>query len=255
MAAILKRQSKHKYGGLYNNLKKYKHGKCFTYLVTDARREQLRKQYQQITQSYQYDRYDPELEIENFNSESEYFNEVIEAQHPQSTTVQNIVQNICSKMIERYPYPKKSANTEEQEKEFDNITNERINYLNSLFYKLDENGNPLCNTLNVTEVTQFLSDLFRKNNGKGIQMIAALDTTPFIIGYNHGMVYLDTVAMHYRNSFNPKQVVSWAAESKHGADKLQTDTQDFWTSFMEWCDNNLVELLRQNLRKCGLNIK
>ena len=65
-----------------------------------------------------------------------------------------------------------------------------------------------------------------------------------MLSSNSAMVYLDTVAMHYRNSFNPKQVVSWAAESKHGSDDLQTDTQDFWTSFMEWCDNNLVELLR-----------
>ena len=67
-------------------------------------------------------------------------------------------------------------------------------------------------------------------------------------------VYIDIEGMHYKNSFSAWQVVSWASESKHGADYYQTDTTDFWTVFIEWCNDNLLNLLITNLKQAGLKI-
>lgn len=67
-------------------------------------------------------------------------------------------------------------------------------------------------------------------------------------------VYIDIQGMHYRNGFNPWQVVLWGTESKHGSDYYQTSTQDFWTTFVEWANVNLINILKQNLRKNGINL-
>ena len=68
-------------------------------------------------------------------------------------------------------------------------------------------------------------------------------------------VYVDIEGMHYKNGFSSWQVVSWASESKHGSENYQTPTQDFWTTFIEWCNNNLLNILKSNLIKYGLNPK
>ena len=68
-------------------------------------------------------------------------------------------------------------------------------------------------------------------------------------------IYIDVQGMHYKNGFSPWQVVSWASESKHGANYYQTDTQDFWTTFIDWANKNLINILKQNLRKNGIKIK
>ena len=67
-------------------------------------------------------------------------------------------------------------------------------------------------------------------------------------------IYVDIQGMHYKNGFSPWQVVSWASESKHGAEYYQTDTQDFWTTFIDWANKNLINILKQNLRKNGIKI-
>lgn len=65
-------------------------------------------------------------------------------------------------------------------------------------------------------------------------------------------VYVDIDGMHYKNNFSAHQVVQWASESKHGADYYQTSTQDFWSRFIEWCNENLMTLLKVNLMKYGI---
>ena len=68
-------------------------------------------------------------------------------------------------------------------------------------------------------------------------------------------IYVDTEGMHYKNNFNAWQVVEWASMSMHGGEKYKTSTMDFWTAFIEWCDNNLISVLKTNLRKHGVSIK
>lgn len=76
-----------------------------------------------------------------------------------------------------------------------------------------------------------------------------------MLSFNSAEIYIDVEGMHYKNGFDAWQVVSWASESKHGADYYQTDTEDFWTTFIEWCDKNLLNILIKNLHKYGLNLK
>lgn len=73
-----------------------------------------------------------------------------------------------------------------------------------------------------------------------------------LLSNNTAKIYVDTDGMHYKNNFDPWQVVSWASESKHGADYYQTDTADFWTVFTDWCNENLINILKDQLRKYGL---
>lgn len=76
-----------------------------------------------------------------------------------------------------------------------------------------------------------------------------------LLSSNSAEIYIDVEGMHYKNGFNAWQVVSWASESKHGADYYQTSTEDFWTTFIEWCNANLIVLLKKNLRKYGLKTR
>ena len=62
-------------------------------------------------------------------------------------------------------------------------------------------------------------------------------------------------SMHYKNGFSARQVVDWAKESMHGSPLYQTDTEDFWSVFIEWADDNVPLLLRSELKKQGLNVK
>ena len=78
--------------------------------------------------------------------------------------------------------------------------------------------------------------------------------TYHLLSSDKAEIYIDIDGMHYGNNFSPWQVVSWASESKHGADYLQTNTPDLWTIFIEWCNSNLIKLLKENLKKYGLNI-
>ena len=75
-----------------------------------------------------------------------------------------------------------------------------------------------------------------------------------LLSNNSAMIYVDGDGMHYQNGFDSWQVVEWASQSQHGADYYQTNTIDFWTTFMEWCDGNVVNILRQELKKAGINV-
>lgn len=75
-----------------------------------------------------------------------------------------------------------------------------------------------------------------------------------MISSNNVQIYVDIEGMHYKNNFSPWQIVKWASESKHGAEYYQTNTDDFWTVFIEWCNKNLMNLLKCNLRNKGLKI-
>lgn len=76
-----------------------------------------------------------------------------------------------------------------------------------------------------------------------------------MLSSNTAQIYVDIEGMHYKNNFSPWQVVKWASESKHGSDYYQTNTTDFWTTFIDWGNDNLIDLLKKNLRKQGLNVK
>lgn len=76
-----------------------------------------------------------------------------------------------------------------------------------------------------------------------------------MVSSNIAEIYIDIEGMHYKTNFSPWQVVKWASESKHGAEYYQTENTDFWTKFIDWCNDNLINILKNNLIKQGLKIK
>ncbi len=76
-----------------------------------------------------------------------------------------------------------------------------------------------------------------------------------MLGKGTARVGIDTTGMHYKNGFSARQVVEYAKESMHGAPMYQTDTEDFWSVFIEWADENVPKLLKSELKKNGLNVK
>jgi len=68
-------------------------------------------------------------------------------------------------------------------------------------------------------------------------------------------VYIDVHGMHYKNGFDSMQVVEWAANSQHGANYYQTDTEPFWQRFLDLCNTNLLLILKRNMKKHGLKIQ
>lgn len=82
-----------------------------------------------------------------------------------------------------------------------------------------------------------------------------LDSASYqLLGKNMAEIGINTDEMHYRNGFDPDQVVEWASESKHGADYFQTSTTDFWTVFEDWADKNVMKILREELVNQGLKL-
>lgn len=76
-----------------------------------------------------------------------------------------------------------------------------------------------------------------------------------MLNNNSAVIGIDTDSMHYRNGFSAKQIVNWAAESMHGSPLYKTSTESFWDSFIEWADENIPILLRDELRNQGLQMK
>ena len=83
-----------------------------------------------------------------------------------------------------------------------------------------------------------------------------LNSTAYeMLGKGTARVGVDTDSMHYKNGFSATQVVEWAMQSMHGSPLYQTDTEDFWSVFIEWADTNVPILLRSELKRQGLTVK
>lgn len=76
-----------------------------------------------------------------------------------------------------------------------------------------------------------------------------------MLGNNKAQIGVDTDSMRYKNGFPAEQVVKYAAQSMHGSSRYQTSTEDFWSAFIDWCDNNIINLLKTELIKQGLNVE
>lgn len=75
-----------------------------------------------------------------------------------------------------------------------------------------------------------------------------------LIGENLAEIGIDTDLMNYYNGFDADAVVDYAAHSMHGSELYQTDTEDFWTVYLEWCNNNVIPIFIEELQNQGLQI-
>lgn len=75
-----------------------------------------------------------------------------------------------------------------------------------------------------------------------------------MLGSNSAEIGVDSDSMHYKTGFPGRTVVELASKSMHGAERYQTNATPFWDVFEEWCNDNIIDLLKQELRNQGLNV-
>lgn len=75
-----------------------------------------------------------------------------------------------------------------------------------------------------------------------------------MLGKNSARIGIDVSSMHYSNGFSAIKVVEYAKQSMHGSPLYQTNTEDFWTVFIEWADENVPILLRLELKRQGFSV-
>ena len=67
------------------------------------------------------------------------------------------------------------------------------------------------------------------------------------------MIYMDADGIWYKNGFDPAQVIEWAGlYSMHGGEMYQTSTTPFWEVFMDWCNGNVLNIVKEELKKVGI---
>ena len=80
-----------------------------------------------------------------------------------------------------------------------------------------------------------------------------LDSASYqLIGKTMVEIFVDTDMMNYRNGFDADQVVEWAAQSKHGSENIETNTDDFFSEFDEYCEKNAIPIFKKELAKVGI---
>lgn len=72
--------------------------------------------------------------------------------------------------------------------------------------------------------------------------------------FNSATIFIDTDAMHYlagEYGFTGEDSAYYASLGWHGSPDIMTEGH-YWEDFMNWCDNNVVLLMKQELKKQGV---
>lgn len=80
--------------------------------------------------------------------------------------------------------------------------------------------------------------------------------TTKMITQNCGQIFMDKSAMNYNNFWTGEKQIYAASIGSHGGWVTdETKEHRFWEVFIEFCENNAVNILVEELRKQGLNIQ
>lgn len=73
---------------------------------------------------------------------------------------------------------------------------------------------------------------------------------------NCGQVFMDKSAMNYNSFWTGEKQLHAAAIGSHGG-IITDETREhrFWDAFIDYCDKYAITILKEELRKQGLNIK
>lgn len=71
---------------------------------------------------------------------------------------------------------------------------------------------------------------------------------------NLGQIFMDESAMDYGVYWNGELQLQFASRGYHGTTEIQTEGR-FWKSFIDYCEKNVVKILKEELRKQGLDVK
>lgn len=69
-----------------------------------------------------------------------------------------------------------------------------------------------------------------------------------------GEIFMNADAMDYGSFWNGEKQLLYASEGYHGQKYIQTEGR-FWESFIDFCEQNAVKILKEELRKQNINIK
>lgn len=68
-----------------------------------------------------------------------------------------------------------------------------------------------------------------------------------------GQIFMNEDAMDYGQFWSGELQLLYASQGFHGSEYIQTEGA-FWNSFIEYCDENAVNILIEELKKQGLKI-
>ena len=66
-----------------------------------------------------------------------------------------------------------------------------------------------------------------------------------------GEIFMDADAMNYGSFWDGELQLLYASEGYHGGDYIQTEGR-FWDSFLDFCNDHAVDILREELAKQGI---
>lgn len=127
------------------------------------------------------------------------------------------------------------------------------NYLESLCEKAVENA---CNRLLGT-LQQLIDEEYydQYEPEKYIRTYAFWrSATTKMLSKNCGEIFMDKDAMNYGDFWNGELQLLYASEGYHGSKYIQTEGR-FWKSFLDFCENNATNILKEELNKLGIKTK
>ena len=80
--------------------------------------------------------------------------------------------------------------------------------------------------------------------------------TTKMLTQNCGMIFMDKNAMNYNNFWTGERQLQAAAIGSHGG-LITDETKEhrFWEVFTDFCEENCIIILKEELRKQGLNVR
>lgn len=73
---------------------------------------------------------------------------------------------------------------------------------------------------------------------------------------NCGQIFMDESAMNYNDYWNSKKQILAASIGSHGGIiTSETEKHRFWEVFIKFCEDNAIEILKEELKKTGLKVK
>lgn len=127
------------------------------------------------------------------------------------------------------------------------------NYLESVCEKAVETAcNRLLGTLQELIDTEYY-DQFEPDYYKRTYQFWQSATVK-MLNHNCGEIFMDKNAMNYGDYWNGECQLQFASRGYHGTTEIQTEGR-FWQSFIGYCEENAVKILKEELRNQGLNVK
>lgn len=80
--------------------------------------------------------------------------------------------------------------------------------------------------------------------------------TTKMLSQNCGQIFMNANAMNYNSFWTGEKQLQAASIGSHGGWITdETKNHKFWEEFIDYCESNAVNILKEELRKQGLNVK